>query len=584
MTNQTSFWTFLKQVQQIASPYFKSDQKFKAWGLLIAIVALNLGSVYLAVLFNDWYGVFYNALQEKNATVFWKQMVNFSYLAFIAIIGAVFRFYLTQVFEIRWREWMTQHQLKRWLSHQAFYKWELFKNQANQNNTDTRYDNPDQRITEDISGFTSQSVGLTMGLLNSVVTLVSFIGILWGLSGNFSFQIAGQNIVVPGFMVWTAIVYSLVGSLITHYIGRPLIGLNVVQQKVEANFRHHLMRVREYAEAIALDKGETTEYNLSQNKFSMVIANYFAYIKAQKKLIWFTSFFGQAAVIFPFLVAAPRYFSGAIQLGQVIQISSAFGKVQDALSWFVDNYNSLATWRATTNRLIDFELNIELAHQVKSQHQIGTNHALSAHQLEILLPNGQTLLSVDALQLNPGDSVALMGASGSGKSSLLRVLAGIWPFSKGNVAIPENNMFIPQNPYIPNGTLRAALSYPDPEHFYTDEALIDALQQVKLEALQDDLDKEMSWSQQLSGGEQQRLAIARVFLKKPAWIFADEATSALDDTTQQLLYRQLMQLANSQNGGFVSITHQANLAAMHPIQWTIENQLLHVQAASTASV
>jgi putative ATP-binding cassette transporter len=316
----------------------------------------------------------------------------------------------------------------------------------------------------------------------------------------------------------------------------------------------------------------------------MVIANYFAYIKAQKKLIWFTSFFGQAAVIFPFLVAAPRYFSGAIQLGQVIQISSAFGKVQDALSWFVDNYNSLATWRATTNRLIDFELNIELAHQVKSQHQIGTNHALSAHQLEILLPNGQTLLSVDALQLNPGDSVALMGASGSGKSSLLRVLAGIWPFSKGNVAIPENNMFIPQNPYIPNGTLRAALSYPDPEHFYTDEALIDALQQVKLEALQDDLDKEMSWSQQLSGGEQQRLAIARVFLKKPAWIFADEATSALDDTTQQLLYRQLMQLASSQNGGFVSITHQANLAAMHPIQWTIENQLLHVQAASTASV
>ena len=496
MTNQTSFWTFLKQVQQIASPYFKSDQKFKAWGLLIAIVALNLGSVYLAVLFNDWYGVFYNALQEKNATVFWQQMLQFTYLAFIAIIVAVFRFYLTQVFEIRWREWMTQHQLKRWLSHQAFYKWELFKNQANQNKTDTRYDNPDQRITEDISGFTSQSVSLTMGLLNSVVTLVSFIGILWGLSGNFSFQIAGHNIVIPGFMVWTAIVYCLVGSLITHYIGRPLIALNVAQQKVEANFRHHLMRVREYAEAIALDKGESTEYNLSQNKFSMVIANYFAYIKAQKKLIWFTSFFGQAAIIFPFLVAAPRYFSGAIQLGQVMQISSAFGKVQDALSWFVDNYNSLATWRATTNRLIDFELNIELAHQVQSQHQIGTSHALSAHQLEILLPNGQTLLSVDALQLNPGDSVALMGASGSGKSSLLRVLAGIWPFSKGSVTIPENTMFIPQNPYIPNGTLRAALSYPDREHFYTDEALIDALQQVKLEALQDALDKDMSWIRQ----------------------------------------------------------------------------------------
>lgn len=579
MTPTTSFMTFLKQAQQLASPYFKSDQKFKAWGLLTAIVALNLGSVYLAVLFNDWYGVFYNALQEKNATVFWKQMVNFSYLAFIAIIGAVFRFYLTQVFEIRWREWMTQHQLKRWLSHQAFYKWELYKNQTNQVN-ETSYDNPDQRITEDISGFTSQSVGLTMGLLNSVVTLFSFIGILWGLSGNFSFEIAGNHIVIPGFMVWAAIVYCLVGSLITHYIGRPLIALNVAQQKVEANFRHHLMRVREYSEAIALDKGEATEYNLSQNKFSMVIANYFAYIKAQKKLIWFTSFFNQAAVIFPFLVAAPRYFSGAIQFGQVIQISSAFGKVQDALSWFVDNYNSLATWRATTNRLIDFELNIELAHQVQSHHEIAKTQALSTHQLEILLPNGKTLLTANSLQLNPGDSVALMGASGSGKSSLLRVLAGIWPFFKGSVATPENTMFIPQTPYIPNGTLRAALCYPEAENAYTEQALVDALQQVKLGTLQNDLDKDSSWSQQLSGGEQQRLAIARVFLKKPAWIFADEATSALDANMQQLLYKQLMQLAASKNGAFVSITHQAELAAMHPIHWTIENQLIQVQVAS----
>ena len=578
MTNNISFWTFLKQVHQIAKPYFQSEQKYKAWGLLFAIVSLNLGSVYLAVLFNEWYGVFYNALQEKNATIFWQQMINFSYLAFIAILVAVFRFYLTQVFEIRWREWMTKQQLKRWLSHQAFYKWELYKNQVDPSQN-TSYDNPDQRITEDISGFTSQSVGLTMGLLNSVVTLVSFVGILWGLSGAFSFDIAGYHLNIPGFMVWAALVYCLVGSVLTHYIGYPLTGLSVAQQKVEANFRHHLMRVREYSEAIALDKGENTENNLSNLQFSNVIANYFAYIKAQKRLIWFTSFFGQAAVIFPFLVAAPRYFSGAIQLGQVIQISSAFGKVQDSLSWFIDNYNSLASWRATTNRLIDFNNNIERAHAQITQHETSAKPIMLASQLEIQLPNGQTLLSSPHLQLQPGDSVALIGASGSGKSSLLRALAGIWPFSQGTVSMPQNAMFIPQNPYIPNGTLRAALSYPATSHQYSDEALLNALQLVKLDGLKTKLDEENNWSQQLSGGEQQRLAIARVFLKKPAWIFADEATSALDENSQQFLYQQLMQLAHSQNGAFVSITHQANLIALHPIHWKVEDRTVKIQNA-----
>lgn len=576
MTSNTSFINFLKQVRHIAAPYFQSDQKIKAWSLLVAIVVLNLASVYLAVLFNDWYGVFYNALQEKNASVFWQQMLHFTYLAFTAIVVAVFRFYLTQVFEIRWREWMTRHQLKRWLTHQAFYKWEILKNQAGQNSQDTRYDNPDQRITEDISGFTSQSVGLTMGLLNAIVTLVSFVGILWGLSGNFAFQMGGQTINIPGFMVWTALVYCLVGSLLTHYIGKPLINLSVQQQKVEANFRHHLMRVREYSEAIALDKAENTEYQLSQNRFAMVIANYFKYIKAQKRLIWFTSFFGQAAIIFPFLVAAPRYFSGAIQLGQVMQISSAFGKVQDALSWFIDNYSSLATWRATTNRLIDFEMNVAQAHSLQTPHQISDSDDLKTQQLEIVLPNGKTLLKPSDVHLQAGDSVALTGASGSGKSSLLRALAGIWPFSKGRVSLPANAMFIPQNPYIPNGSLRAALCYPASENQYNDEALFEALHSVQLDSLISQLDVDNNWSQHLSGGEQQRLAIARVLLKKPAWIFADEATSALDEASQKNVYQQLMQLARSQNGAFVSITHQPELAALHPIQWQLENQQLRI--------
>src|SRR3990167_860051 len=339
-----SFRQFVGKVARLALPYFSSDEKWKARALLAAIVVLNLGSVYMLVLLNEWNRVFYDALQNKDQAVFWRELGRFTNLAFGFIIIAVYRFYLTQLLEMRWRAWMTAHYLDRWLDHKAFYHLELARFSKGE---DAPPDNPDQRIAEDMNLFTSYTVGLSMGLLNAVVTLVSFVGILWTLSGSFAFSFNGSDHVIPGFMVWMAVLYCTAGSVITHYIGRPQIALNFKQQRFEADFRHHLVRVREYSESIALDQGEPVERRQLGGRFTTLLGNYLSLIKAQKRLIWFNNFYGQAAVVFPFIVAAPRFFSGAIQLGQLMQISSAFGRVQDSLSWFVDNYSSLAAWRAT---------------------------------------------------------------------------------------------------------------------------------------------------------------------------------------------------------------------------------------------
>ena len=578
-----AFKNFCTRVWALSAPYFRSEDKWKARGLLLAIVLLNLGAVYMLVLLNEWNRVFYDALQNKNAAVFWTQLGRFTYLAFAFIIIAVYRFYLTQLLEVRWRAWMTANYLQRWLADHAFYKLELARFTAGANgsaNTSNTSDNPDQRIQEDINLFTTYSISLSMGLLNAVVTLVSFIGILWSLSGAFAFSLGGSSYSIPGFMVWMAVLYCAVGSVITHYIGRPQIRLNFQQQRVEADFRHHMVRVREYSESIALDKGEAVERAQLDTRFAAVLANYLKLIKKQKNLVWFTNFFGQAAVVFPFIVAAPRFFSGAIQLGELIQISSAFGRVQDSLSWLVDNYSSLAAWRATTDRLTSFEDNISaVAQQGRAQaasnliandaHPLAAD-TLAVSDLSLNLPTGATLLSGVSLHAGPGESVLLKGPSGSGKSTLFRALAGIWPFSKGQTHLPEDAMFIPQRPYFPDGSLRNALAYPEPAMQYSDEALKLALKDALLPQLTSRLDDEDAWSQKLSGGEQQRLAIARVLLKKPRWIFADEATSALDEAAEQTLYDKLLAHVKSMQGSLVSIAHRPAVAAFHSKLWSLE--------------
>ena len=554
-----------RKVWALTTPFFSSEQKWKARGLLAAIVLLNLGAVYMLVLLNDWNRLFYDALEKRDQPVFWAQLLRFTYLAFGYIVIAVYRFYLTQLLEMRWRAWMTAHYLQRWLAAQAFYRMELARFSGN----GTTPDNPDQRIQEDLNLFTTYSVSLSMGLLNAAVTLASFVGILWGLSGAFAFTMGGQSYVIAGFMVWAAIAYCVVGSVITHYIGRPQIPLNYQQQRYEADFRHHMVRVREYSEAIALDRGEAVERQHLDQRFASVLANYLRLIKAQKNLTWFTNFFGQAAVVFPFIVAAPRFFSGAIQLGELMQISSAFGRVQDSLSWFVDNYSSLAAWRATTDRLTSFEESVAAQARAQRPEVAQSSHELAAENLTLALPNGNVLLDGLSLQVSPGDSVLVKGPSGSGKSTLFRAFAGIWPFARGKVEIPADTMSIPQNPYFPDGSLRNALAYPEPADRYGDEALKKALEEALLPELAARLDDQDAWSQKLSGGERQRLALARVFLKQPAWVLADEATAALDAQAEHTLYQRLMDMVKRRGGGIVSIAHRPALEAFHQRRWEV---------------
>ncbi|MES3002603.1 MAG: ABC transporter ATP-binding protein/permease [Pseudomonadota bacterium] len=556
-----------RKIWALTTPYFSSDQKWRARGLLAAIVVLNLAGVYMLVLMNDWNRVFYDALQEKDQAVFWSQLWRFTWLAFGIIVIGVYKFYLTQLLEVRWRAWLTDHYLTRWLSGHAFYRMELARFSPG-----ATTDNPDQRIQEDLNLFTDYSLRLTMGLLNAVVTLVSFIGILWSLSGNFTFDAGGNTYVLHGFMVWAALAYCIAGSFITHFIGRKQIGLNFQQQRLEANFRHHMVRVREYSEAIALDKGETVERAQLEVRFGAVLANYLRLIRARKNLIWFNLFFGQAAIIFPFVVAAQRYFTGSIQLGVLMQISSAFGQVQDSLAWFVDNYAELAVWRATADRLTSFEDSVATQAHAERPEVVEHDGRLAARALTLSLPDGSVLMKDLSLDVAPGDTVLVKGPSGSGKSTLFRAFGGIWPFARGKVEVPPHMATIPQNPYFPDGPLRQALAYPEPASRYTDDALRRALEDALLPQLASRLDDEDAWTQKLSGGERQRLAIARVLLKQPAWVLADEATSALDEAAEKKLYERLAEMVKSKGGALVSIGHRPALEAFHDKRWELALQ------------
>ncbi len=577
--------TTLKDVWALASPYFQSTDKWRARGMLAAIVALNLGAVYMLVLINDWNRLFYDALQDKNEPVFWQQLARFGWLAGGYIVIAVYKLYLTQLLELRWRAWMTGSFMDRWLAGHAFYRMELMRfgqpqAQAGTATPDTAPpDNPDQRMAEDLNLFTSYTVSLCMGLLNASVTLLSFVGILWGLSGAFSFEFAGESHAIPGFMVWAAVVYCLVGSGITHWIGKPLTRLNFAQQRREADFRHHMLRVREYSESIALDRGEAVERSRLGTGLSKVVANASALIQAQKRLTWFTTGFGQAAVVFPFIVAAPRFFSGAIQLGELMQVASAFGRVQDSLAWFVDNYPSLAAWKATTDRLTQFNGNLLPSSQYTEGFKAINNDASAVTDtwqadLVLRLPTGQPLGVPAHFAIAAGDSVLVKGPSGSGKSTLFRALSGIWPWVSGRVQRPADHpartQFLPQRPYFPQGSLREALAYPEPADHYTDAELVKALDDALLPHLATRLDDADAWGQKLSGGEQQRLAVARALLKQPRWLFVDEGTSALDAEAERVIYSKLKAMVAAQHGALVSIAHRPGVAEFHASTLTVQ--------------
>ena len=544
------FWT-------LAGPFWSSDERWQGRGLLAVLVSLSLGQVYLLVQLNTWFQQFYDVLQNFKQDEFGGLIVRFAVLATIYIISMIYGIYLRQMLEIRWRRWLTAEYIGAWLRDRAYYRMRL---------VGTETDNPDQRIADDLRIFVSATLELSLDLLRSLVTLASFVTILWVVGG--SLEIPGTGVTVPGYMVWAALLYAGLGTWLTHLVGRPLTRLNFLQQRYEADFRFSLVRLRESAEGVALYGGEADESRRFSERFSAVFQNWWEIMKRRKRLGALTYGYDQAAVLFPFIVAAPRYFAKEIQLGGLMQINNAFGRVQDALSWFVTAYVSLAEWKATVDRLITFRGALGAMHaQAHDEAGIALEpHAadgVTLQGLTLALPGGETLLhDVDA-KLTRGEPVLLSGPSGSGKSTLFRALAGIWPFGSGRIERPDTSkcLFLPQKPYLPIGSLRGAVSYPSPEGAFPDTEVGRWLAECRLTHLVERLDEPDHWEQRLSPGEQQRLAFARALLQRPEWLFLDEATSALDTENEAHLYALVARELPGTT--IVSIGHRAAIERFH---------------------
>lgn len=590
----------LQEAWSLVLPYLRSDERWRALGMLVLMAVLTITATALTRANAEWAGALSTALQQRDADSFWRLLGWFPLLGGAIIVAAVVLFYVVQMLQLRWRRWLTQHYLQRWLGQQAFYRLELARNAPGVQVPD----NPDQRIQEDVNVFTEMTLVLASGLLRSLLTLCLFTGMLWGVSEGADITLpqalGGAALDIPGFMVWIAVLYCGLGTWITFIIGRPQRQLNFDKQRLEANFRHHLVRVRDNAEAIALDGGERIERAQLGARFDALLDTTRTLIHKQKNLIWFSTFYMVTAMVFTDLLLAPRYFRGEIEMGVLISTSMAFAAVQGALSWLVDNYQQLAVWRATVQRLHGFER--ALAHDAATRSgtcdsalvttlttppsggsaagaaEGGQASALQAQLQQVVLPGGRAVLQHAQLQVLPHERVLLEGPSGSGKSTLLRVLAGIWPHAQGQVQRPANAMFIAQRPYLPEGPLRDALAYPDAADRYSDAQLRQALQDALLPGLVDALDTHAVWASTLSGGEQQRLAVARVLLKRPAWVFADEASSALDKAAEAHLYQQLVQLAQAEGGALVSVAHRDSVRAFHTTRWVLDpqTQQLHV--------
>jgi vitamin B12/bleomycin/antimicrobial peptide transport system ATP-binding/permease protein len=549
----------LATVWRIASPYFRSEDKWVGRGLLAAVIAIQLSLVAIDVLINQWNNRFYNALQDKDWDRFVWEFGVFCVLASIAVVLSVYQLYLNQWLQIRWRNWMTQHYLGEWLEGPNHYRMQLQGDAA---------DNPDQRITDDVKAFVDRTLDIGVGLLGSIVSLASFVVILWGLSATAPLHLFGNTIAIPGYLVWGALIYAVFGTMLTHWIGSPLVNLTFEQQQREADFRFNLVRVRENSEQIALLQGEAAERERLLERFRRVIENWYGIMSRTKRLTAFTQSYAQAAVVFPFILVAPAYFGGKIQLGGMMQTASAFDSVYRALSFFVSVYRSLAEWRAVVARLDGFEMSIassrHLATSPASVHiASGKGPAIELRDLLVRLPHGTPVVAADALSLRGGERTLITGPSGAGKSTLIRAIAGIWPFGDGSVTIPADAtlMMLPQRPYFPIGSLHGAIVYPAEAAAFSVERVMQVLNDVGLPQLASRLDEEAHWNRMLSLGEQQRLGVARALLHAPRFLFLDEATASLDEPSEAALYRLLIEKLPATT--IVSIGHRSTLEAFH---------------------
>ena len=552
--------TTLATVWRIAVPYFNSEDKFAGRGLLAAVIVIELALVGTDVLVNQWRNRFYNALQAKDWDGFVRENIIFCVLATISVVLQVYQLYLNQWLQIRWRNWMTTKYLGEWLHDANHYRMQLQGDAA---------DNPDQRITDDVKLFVGETLSIGVGLLSSIVSLASFVVILWGLSAAAPLHMFGSAFSIPGYLVWAALIYAIFGTALTQWIGSPLVNLDFQQQRLEADFRFNLVRVRENSEQIALLRGEGAEREHLSQRFSRVVGNWYGIMSRTKRLTAFTTSYAQAAVVFPFVLTGPAYFADKIQLGALIQTAEAFGKVQDALSFFVSVYRTMAEWRAVVARLDGFETSIANAAKLASASDSikitspGSGNEIDLKQLLVRLPNATPLVSATDFNLRGGERTLVTGPSGAGKSTLFRAIAGIWPFGSGSISIPANAslMMLPQKPYFPIGPLHAAIVYPAETEAFSPDRVKDVLTLVGLPQLSARLEQEAHWNRMLSLGEQQRLGLARALLHAPQYLFLDEATASLDEPSEAALYRLLEEKLPATT--VVSIGHRSTLRAFH---------------------
>jgi len=567
---------FARHLARLTRVYWTSPDALKGGLLLALTISLELCTVYGNVRLSVAQRRIFDAFEGKQMAALYGAFGVFIGLALAFVLVSTFRIYTRQTLEIRWRHWLTDHYLKQWITSQAYYQIELHRKAT---------DNPDQRIAEDVRNYVASALGLSLSLLSALATLVSFAGVLWSLSGHWEYDYHGSHIHIPGLMMWVAIVYALVTSWLTHRVGRRLVPIQFDRERFEADFRFALVHFRENVELVALSRGEDGEQRTAISRFHNVIRNWMQLIGAQRDLMLLTTGIGQANSLVPLLIAAPGYFAGNLTLGSVIQTTIAYAQVSNALVWFVNAYQEIAQWRASIERLFTFTeeidstcADLQLAQGLRVERR--QDGALRLSHVFLSRPDGQVLVEDVTAAINPGDRVALLGPSGAGKRTLLRAIAGLWRFGRGQIEMPEEarSTFLWDRPYLPMGTLRAALSYPAIEGNFADDKIREILQLLDLNAFAERLGDSEQWEQRLSGGEQQRLALTRLLLHEPDWIFLDGATSSLDDEAVPGVYALLRE--RLPRAAIVSIADRAAVAQCHERQWT----LVPHGAASTLQV
>ena len=554
----TRYTRWGRQFWQLSAAYFTWRRSWKPLAGVALILFLTLFAVRVDVLFSNWYNTMYSALQNLDSAGFWAAMLLFAILAAIHVIRSLFDFYVQQAFVVHWREWLNEHLLTRWMAQQAYYRSQSLSHLA---------DNPDQRIQQDITSFAQTSMSLAVGLINALVSTIAFTVILWNLSGPMT--VLGHEI--PRAMVFLVFIYVFVATLLAIWIGKPLIRLNFLNEKLNADYRYALVRIREYAESIAFYRGEPVEGRTLRHWFAEVIGNAWDIIYRSLKFLGFNFVVTQTAVVFPFIIQAARFFSKQISLGDLIQTAQAFGRLQDNLSFFRNVYDSFATYRATLDRLTGFDDVIDQVRQLPLPHTREEGSRLALNQVNVCRPDGHTLIKDLNLEVESGQALLVRGPSGSGKTTQLRTIAGIWPHSTGEIIRPDQaSLFLAQKPYLPLGSLRQALHYPqaaDDVPAGQDEAI---LEQVQLGHLSDKLDVVDDWSRILSLGEQQRLAFGRLLIAQPQAAFLDEATSAMDEGLEHAMYRLLRQQLPDTR--LVSVGHRSTLRSHHGIELVLSGQ------------